>query len=408
MVKRSVCLYGEELIGIETIFTVINGKQINNPEKLEWLRELSREKKLFCPCGCGINLILVAGDKNIKEQHFRVAQGADKSKCGIDLEGQISVDSKIVLKCWLSDMFSDSEIRSRVSIGSMGNTERKYEISFVVESEKLAVCYSYKRENLAENKLEIIEQVCKDYNAIYIVDISNRCCNNQYPENLMRVQTRQGYCLLLDIESRIYCEAKLKAVFYEKDADGLWQEIEIANGSLQDFSINQNGLLVYKDKSIVELKQKSLNTFKQKIKDSYCSIEFNESTSDDKGTLFSFCKQNNDEKIKPTPEISRLLDNSSKVVVDEYGNRWYRCVRCGKEATENEFMIKGKDAKGTCKECDAKEKAGIAPKVFVNDKPVYRSMKCPKCGCDLVERNGKYGKFLGCSNYPDCTHTENF
>lgn len=27
---------------------------------------------------------------------------------------------------------------------------------------------------------------------------------------------------------------------------------------------------------------------------------------------------------------------------------------------------------------------------------------CPRCGGKLVERNGKYGKFYGCSNYPKC------
>lgn len=27
---------------------------------------------------------------------------------------------------------------------------------------------------------------------------------------------------------------------------------------------------------------------------------------------------------------------------------------------------------------------------------------CPKCGGDLVEREGKYGKFIGCSNFPKC------
>ena len=30
--------------------------------------------------------------------------------------------------------------------------------------------------------------------------------------------------------------------------------------------------------------------------------------------------------------------------------------------------------------------------------------KCPKCGGILVEREGKYGKFLGCSNYPKCKY----
>lgn len=27
---------------------------------------------------------------------------------------------------------------------------------------------------------------------------------------------------------------------------------------------------------------------------------------------------------------------------------------------------------------------------------------CPRCGGKLVERNGKYGKFYGCENYPQC------
>ncbi|WP_453989980.1 NERD domain-containing protein [Bacillus nitroreducens] len=27
---------------------------------------------------------------------------------------------------------------------------------------------------------------------------------------------------------------------------------------------------------------------------------------------------------------------------------------------------------------------------------------CPKCGSDLVERNSKFGRFLGCSTYPKC------
>lgn len=32
---------------------------------------------------------------------------------------------------------------------------------------------------------------------------------------------------------------------------------------------------------------------------------------------------------------------------------------------------------------------------------------CPKCGGTLVERKGRYGKFLGCSNYPQCRFTYN-
>ena len=30
--------------------------------------------------------------------------------------------------------------------------------------------------------------------------------------------------------------------------------------------------------------------------------------------------------------------------------------------------------------------------------------KCPECGNDLVKRNGKYGEFIACSNYPTCKY----
>ena len=30
---------------------------------------------------------------------------------------------------------------------------------------------------------------------------------------------------------------------------------------------------------------------------------------------------------------------------------------------------------------------------------------CPKCGGQLVQRNGRYGSFYGCSNYPNCKFT---
>ena len=34
-----------------------------------------------------------------------------------------------------------------------------------------------------------------------------------------------------------------------------------------------------------------------------------------------------------------------------------------------------------------------------------KNMICPKCGNKLIERSGKYGEFIGCSNYPKCKYT---
>lgn len=49
MAQRTVALCDGKYIGIETIYTVINGQQINIPEKLKELREKSQKKELFCP-----------------------------------------------------------------------------------------------------------------------------------------------------------------------------------------------------------------------------------------------------------------------------------------------------------------------------------------------------------------------
>lgn len=40
------------------------------------------------------------------------------------------------------------------------------------------------------------------------------------------------------------------------------------------------------------------------------------------------------------------------------------------------------------------------------DKIKADNMICPRCGSNLVLRNGKYGTFTGCSNYPKCKYTK--
>ena len=44
-------------------------------------------------------------------------------------------------------------------------------------------------------------------------------------------------------------------------------------------------------------------------------------------------------------------------------------------------------------------------RVKVNhEKELENNMVCPKCGNKLIDRNGKYGNFIGCSNYPRCKY----
>lgn len=41
---------------------------------------------------------------------------------------------------------------------------------------------------------------------------------------------------------------------------------------------------------------------------------------------------------------------------------------------------------------------------FINHKKENRE-KCPVCNSDLVEKEGRYGLFIGCTNYPKCKYT---
>ncbi len=45
-------------------------------------------------------------------------------------------------------------------------------------------------------------------------------------------------------------------------------------------------------------------------------------------------------------------------------------------------------------------------KEIKNNKEINSKNTCPKCGGNLVKRNGKYGEFIGCSNYPKCNFTK--
>ncbi|MBQ4184880.1 MAG: topoisomerase DNA-binding C4 zinc finger domain-containing protein, partial [Clostridiales bacterium] len=33
------------------------------------------------------------------------------------------------------------------------------------------------------------------------------------------------------------------------------------------------------------------------------------------------------------------------------------------------------------------------------------TLRCPRCGSSLIKRNGRFGEFWGCLNFPDCKFT---
>lgn len=394
MVQRSVCLCDGKYIGIESIFTVIDGKQINIPDKLSALRTRSRKGELFCPCGCGANLILVAGDRNLRAQHFRLKDSARQHECTAETERPHSIYSKIVLKCWLDEKLNVSDVETRVPICLVGDTARKYEFSFVSRTSKLAVSYSCNRANLSDEKMEILRANSSGIRLIYIVDALNSCGNGQYPEALMKVQERQGYCLLLDVEEMEYSTAKLSAVFYAQDCTGLWREIEFAAGALREFSISEYGRLLYQNAPLAALCEWKKGEFEREVQQEKIRREQQlkellerpereqkqrpkrtqtlpvrrpQNTKSERQRAMEKLvhekeeagrraqKKQREEAFRQT--LAEQLNQQEKQVIDPDGNRWVKCRYCGRVDKTTAFSSyggRGSVNLGTCKICDRK------------------------------------------------------
>lgn len=394
MVQRSVCLCDGKYIGIESIFTVIDGKQINIPDKLSALRTRSRKGELFCPCGCGANLILVAGDRNLRAQHFRLKDSARQHECTAETERPHSIYSKIVLKCWLDEKLNVSDVETRVPICLVGDTARKYEFSFVSRTSKLAVSYSCNRANLSDEKMEILRANSSGIRLIYIVDALNSCGNGQYPEALMKVQERQGYCLLLDVEEMEYSTAKLSAVFYAQDCTGLWREIEFAAGALREFSISEYGRLLYQNAPLAALCEWKKSEFEREVQQEKIRREQQmkellerpereqkqrpkrtqtlpvrrpQNTKSERQRAMEKLvhekeeagrraqKKQREEAFRQT--LAEQLNQQETQVIDPDGNRWVKCRYCGRVDKTTAFSSyggRGSVNLGTCKICNRK------------------------------------------------------
>ena len=76
---------------------------------------------------------------------------------------------------------------------------------------------------------------------------------------------------------------------------------------------------------------------------------------------------------------------------------------------EIEAISDGTQKKGTKTSDHLKKNGNKMPQDSSGDiksAPAKMSMICPECGKKLVERSGKFGKFIGCSGFPKCRFTQ--
>lgn len=464
MAQRTVCLCDGKHIGIETIYTVVNGKQINIPEKLNDLREKSRSNNLFCPCGCGSNLILVAGDRNLREQHFRLKDREFYTSCQAVTEGRNSLDSKIVLKCWLDDKLQDPDIESRVPVRDVSDITCKYEFTFLSRGRRVGLSYCNERVNLSEEKISHLKENTKGISIIYVVDKHNFGNDGQYPEGVMKVQNEQGYCLFLSVTDRDYSTAMIRAAFSTHDIDGLWQEIILAEDNLDEFTID-DGKVVYQSVALNDLLKRSMVEWRacieqERVKreerrkiqeeDRRFAAEREAKMREERGrqvrseaeesrrlwveeqklaTERAAKQREEAEKARAKAEerkrideqelieaerqfadsLLELIDQQEVQVRDSQDRRWVKCKFCGKIALDSEFSSYGGTNHinlGICHECqrnNPEAKIVRIPETVKNTK--INIDKCPYCSGDLIEKLGKFGRFVSCSSYPNCRYT---
>lgn len=428
MAQRTVALCDGKFVGIESIFTVVDGKQINIPEKLSALRLKSRKNELFCPCGCGSNLILVASENNLREQHFRLKNSEFNKKCQAVTEGKRSVDSKIVLKCWLDEKLGDGELESRVPIADVSDTNRRFEFTFLSKVYSIGISYCHDRVNISNEKLKHLADHSAYISLVHILDACNFRADGQYPEAEMKIQNLQGFCLLLDINDKLdYYKADMRAVFYAQNLDGLWEEISICDSKLSNYAFDR-GMLTCNGVAITGLAIRAKKEYAAKLEaereERVLARKQREAYEREKRSLaekrrLEFLKQKEEQRIEVEKSaekddmeyVKNNIDQQNKPVVDSKGVRWIRCEFCKKIATDSEFTSYGGANHinlGTCKACRANNpKAQISRKMISSNKPAMSKRdpnECPRCGGKIVEKIGRYGRFRSCSNFPRCDY----
>ena len=385
-VKRSKCLYEGRVIGIESIFTVIDGKQINIPEKILDLRKKSHDKKLFCTCGCGNNLTLVAGPKSTRKQHFRLLKSFGTKDCEYVEESEKSIISKVILKCWVEDKLKEEHIETRVPVCDLFDTDRRFEYTILAKDCNLAVSYCNVQGNLSDEKIDFLKSHADAIKVLYVVDMSNYGSDDQWPEYLMKIQEAQGYCVFLEATDwGEFDQAPVRVAYSYQNEIGLWKEHIVLEDNLFNLDITGN-LVTYTDGSIDALVEKSKHEQFAEVerKKDLLKETSQRETKNTRDLIDSFGRMNHakvpeetkpvqnldlkveelkkkqaasvDEKIAAFEAFKRNSDfeQNEKPIIWTTGKQYKKCIICEKVLPVTSFTNSGDGKhinKGICENC---------------------------------------------------------
>lgn len=124
--------------------------------------------------------------------------------------------------------------------------------------------------------------------------------------------------------------------------------------------------------------------------------------------------------LSPIKNLGILCFEPSKLTIEDVGHHTYqgevKWIEIPRD--DNKFLsfvgetmnLLTSTIPGATPDCDWCKYARLMTNGNFDDKILtkdFSDMTCPKCGSPMVERNGKHGKFLGCTKYPECRGTRN-
>lgn len=273
-IKYKECLYDGQLLPIETVFTVNEfGEHINVLGEIERVRKLGRNKELFCPCGCGTNLMLVAGENSTgRTQHFR-AYSNQENTCKYELMNERgSYELRKVLKLWLDNQFrlAPDDIEYNVTTREVADSTRKFEINMLVRTKGVGICYLHNLSHLDEDKMQHLKSLYEQINILYFTDSSKIVESGQYPEYQVKILDYQGFVLFVDFSDtepeNILNTTKLEVGIYRQNIiANRWEYLEIAKDCIKAFYYDDNNYLKYQDDRVIDLANDVSLAFEQEL-----------------------------------------------------------------------------------------------------------------------------------------------
>ena len=85
--------------------------------------------------------------------------------------------------------------------------------------------------------------------------------------------------------------------------------------------------------------------------------------------------------------LNEIIMSYTTVIINDTGNIYNNILSLNKPELKKQHIKKVKEMQK-------------------NKSSNYDSIKCPLCGGNLVKKHGKFGDFIGCSNYPKCKYTK--